>query len=428
MFNRIGMATLIIAFASGSAAFASGYEKAIMFGGRSAGIAGIASPYVQGPQSLYFNPAGLVSDKQGHAVDADLTGLQSQFKGPIDNTNAPIESEKKTLTPFGVFYGITTDEKMGFGFGVYTSAGSQAKFENLTIGNVSGNKVETDLTVVEVAGGVGYRIMQGLKVGVAYRILMSSGAFSFVQRNPAAPTNAIVNAEVKDLKGQDYMSYKIGAQYDLSENTKIGLSYRSQTDLVLKGKFGGMVNTPTTDLAIDENDATVKTTLPQAVTLGVAQKFGAAWNTYAEYVWTQYSRVEHVTLDGKLSRSGGTNIGTVADAPDLEQGWHDQHQVKLAGEYAGFGMPIRFGYIWTSQVTNDDFARASFTAPGNAHTVTLGTGYAFNEKMSLDGALDYTTVKGEGNGSAAGVTTGDIRQGEHTTTAYALHLGFSYAF
>ncbi len=424
--NRFLRIPLVAALFAANSAFAAGYEKAIMFGGRTAGVAGIASPYIQGPQSLYFNPAGLVSEKIGMGVDANLTGLQSQFKGPIDNTGGASESDKKLLTPFGVFYGITTDEKMGFGFGVYSSAGSQAKFENVKVGNVEGNSAETDLTVIEVAGGAAYRVMPGLKVGLAYRVLMTDGSFSFIQRNPAAPTNAIINAQVKDLKGQDYLSYKIGAQYDINENTKVGLTYRGQTDLVLKGKFGGQVNTPATDQAIDENDATVKTTLPQAVTLGASHKYGTAWTSYLEYVWTQYSRVEHVTLDGTLSRSGGTVIA--ADAPDLEQHWKDQHQVKIAGEYAGLMMPVRLGYIWTSQVTDDDFARASFTAPGNAHTFTLGTGYAINEKISVDGGFDYTTVKGKGNGSEAGVTTGDIRQGEHETIAYALHLGMSYSF
>lgn len=195
MFHRIATASWAAACLLSATAYASGYEKAIMFGGRSAGIAGIASPYIQGPLALYFNPAGLVSDKEGHAVNADISALQSRFKGPIDNTNEPIESDKKLLTPFGVFYGITTDPKMGFGFGVYSSAGSQAKFENLTIGNTTGNKVETDLQVVEVAGGFGYRLMPNLKVGAAYRILMTSGNFSFVTRT--ASPNAVINNEVK---------------------------------------------------------------------------------------------------------------------------------------------------------------------------------------------------------------------------------------
>jgi len=437
MFNRLVSVSLATAFLASGSAFAAGFEKAIMWGGRSAGLGGIASPYVQGPQALYFNPAGLVSDKVGQGVDLNITAIQSQFKGPIDNSNTIAESEKKISTPFGLIYGATLNEDFGFGVGAYVSAGSQAKYEDITIAGIGapantavGQKVETELTVVELAAGAGYKIMPNLRVGAAYRVSFVSGNFAFIQRGAS---NSVVNAFVEDLEGVNALGYKLGAQYDLSENTKLGLSYRSQVDFEAKGKFGGTVKSTLSAsyFPIDANNATAKSTLPQALTLGAQHKFGADWDFLAEYVWTQYSRVEHITLDGAVTRSGGTSIG-VPDAGDLETQWKDQHQLKLAGEWHAMQLPVRFGYIWTSQVTSDDWGRAAFTPPGVAHTITLGTAYNFGESFKLDGALDYTTVSGEGNGTAAG-TTGtdpnkDIRAGKFETTAVALHLGLSYTF
>lgn len=434
MFNRLISVSLAAAFMASGSAFASGFEKAIMWGGRSAGLGGIASPYIQGPQALYFNPAGLVSDKVGQGVDLNITAIQSQFKGPIDNSNTIAESEKKISTPFGLIYGATLNEDFGFGIGGYVSAGSQAKYDDVTIASVSapantavGQKVETELTVVELAAGAGYKIMPNLRVGASYRVSFVSGQFAFIQRGAS---NAVVNATVEDLEGINALGYRLGAQYDLGENTKLGLSYRSQVDFVAKGKFGGTVKSPLSAsyFPIDANNATAKSTLPQAVNLGAQHKFGADWDFLAEYVWTQYSRVEHITLDGAVTRSGGTVVAT--DAGDLETQWKDQHQLKLAGEWHAMMMPVRFGYIWTSQVTPDDWGRAAFTPPGVAHTITLGTGYNFGESFKLDGALDYTTVSGEGNGTAAG-TAGpgtDIRAGKYETDAIALHLGLSYTF
>jgi long-chain fatty acid transport protein len=433
MFNRLMIISMATAFMACGSAFAAGFEKAIMWGGRTAGVGGIASPYIQGPQALYFNPAGLVSDKVGQGVDLNITAIQSQFKGPIDNSNTVAESEKKITTPFGLIYGATLNEDFGFGIGGYVSAGSQAKFDDITISatgptnTAEGQKVETELTVVELAAGAAYKIMPNLRIGAAYRVSFVSGQFAFIQRGAS---NAVVNATIEDLEGVNALGYKIGAQYDLSENTKLGLSYRSETNLEAKGKFGGTVKSPLSAsyFPIDPNNATAKTTLPQALTLGAQHKFGADWDFLAEYVWTQYSRVEHITLDGAVTRSGGTAVA--ADAGDLETQWRDQHQVKLGGEWHAMMMPVRFGYIWTSQVTSDDFGRASFTPPGIAHTITLGTAYNFGESFKLDGALDYTTVSGEGNGAAAGTTSAgsDIRAGKFETTAVALHLGVSYSF
>lgn len=419
MLKNLRRASMVAAAVMSGSAFASGYEKAITWGGRSAGVAGIATPYIQGPQALYFNPAGLVTEKS-QQVDFNISLLSTQFKGPIDNNNTVAESEDQLLTPFGLIYGANIGEGLGLGVGVYVSGGAQAKYDEVTFaGTTGGMTVETDLTIMEAAAGVGYQVTEDLRIGAAYRLSIAEGQFAFIQR--AGGTN-VLNAKVKDLEGVNALGFRLGAQYDVGENTQLGLSYRSQVDLSVKGKISGNLHTAGPVLPLDENNATAKTTFPQAVTFGVLQKFGEKWNLLGEYVWTQYSRVEHVTLDGAVTRGGGTTV-IAADAGDLEQQWRDQHQVKLAAEYL-MTMPVRFGYIWTSQVTHDNFARASFTPPGNAHTFTLGTGRQIGESFQLDGALDYTWVEGDGNGGA----TADIRPGKYETEAYALHLGVSYWF
>jgi hypothetical protein len=84
-------------------------------------------------------------------------------------------------------------------------------------------------------------------------------------------------------------------------------------------------------------------------------------------------------------------------------------------------------------VTNVDYARASFTPPAVAHTVTLGSGHDFaigERPVRFDSGLEYTFATGDGNpnGAAAGSLAGDFRKGKFTTTSYALHLGVAYMF
>jgi len=120
--RMISILALCLTF--GEATWASGYEKSIVWGGRSAGLAGIATPYMQGSQALYFNPAGLVSDKVGQDVSLNLSPTWSQFKGPINDSSAQSTSDRKMLVPFGAMYGMTVNENLGFGVGVYVSGGS----------------------------------------------------------------------------------------------------------------------------------------------------------------------------------------------------------------------------------------------------------------------------------------------------------------
>ena len=413
-FGRVALVAAIAQLAIVQQGFASGFEKGIMWGGRSAGVAGIANPYIAGSQSIYFNPAGLANDKAGQDVSFNLSLLSAKFKGPV-STNGPQESSKDSLlTPLGATYNYTMDDRLGFGIGYYVSGGANAKYENVNFQSVFGQTgpvtVNTDLKVTEIALGAGYKITDDLKVGIAYRIAMANAEFALAQ-NTQTPANGYVNTSITDLKATDYAGFKIGAQYRLAENTKLGFNYRSEINLKADGtsttNFNGAVQ--------PSNGAKVMTTLPMQAQLGVVHDY-QTWRALAEYVWTQYSRVGDIQIDDAVD--GRKNVA---------MNWKDEHQVRLGGEYLGMSWPVRFGYAWTSQVTNSDLARATFAPPASANTLTLGSGQIFqvaSNPLQFDFAGEYTFASGDGNANVPA----DTRAGKYEVTALALHLGLTYAF
>jgi long-subunit fatty acid transport protein len=202
----------------------------------------------------------------------------------------------------------------------------------------------------------------------------------------------------------------------------------------MSGKSIGAVAPANFDL--DPASATAKTTFPMAVTLGVQHDLSESWRLLGEYVWTQYSRVGEVTVDGVISRNNGT---VIKNGAAVQQNWKDQHNIRVAAEYLSVPWPVRFGYVWTSTVTDPNWARAAFTPPGPSHTITLGTGNTFSvgeKPMQFDIGVEYTMGSGDGTGKAAGATydatqtsgENDVRSGTYKVAAYALHLGLTYAF
>ncbi len=173
---------------------------------------------------------------------------------------------------------------------------------------------------------------------------------------------------------------------------------------------------------VGDSDATAKTTFPQSWTFGFDHNLNDMWRLMAEYAWTEYSRIDKISVMG--------TVGTVSN-PTVDQKWKDQHNVRIGAEYTGFNMPVRFGYGWTSQVTNKDYARAAFTPPGDAHTLTAGTGYSF-ETCMLNAGLEYTWAKASGNPNGAqpgnSAALSDLRNGNFSVEEYALHLGFTQYF
>ncbi len=393
-----------------SQAFAAGYEKSIMWGGRSAGVAGIATPYIQGSEALYFNPAGLVSDKVGQDVSLNISPTTDQFTAPFQTSasgTSQASSNHAMTYPSGLIYGSNYGDRWGFGVGGYASAGNEANYAGAgtALGPVD---VKTSLQVYELALGGSYKVSDRLKVGLAYRIVMANAAISTV--SPIGGTQYQVNAT--SLKDTQYNGFKLGAQYKLDDKTLLGLTYRSEVNFKAKGNVQAY---PVTSgaagaAAAPTGSATVETTLPMQVTIGSEHDYNETWKSLFEVAWTQYSRIKTLAIN----------------TTGITQNWNDQYNVRLGAEYHGWMLPARFGYGWTNQVTNSSYARPTFTPPAMAHTLTAGTGYSvavFGSPLQLDGAVEETFASGNSKNEAAGVTPG-----KYSVNEIALHLGAVYAF
>jgi long-chain fatty acid transport protein len=427
MFAKAALAAAI-SFGFMSQGFAAGYEKSIMWGGRTGSVAGISTSYIMGADALYFNPAGLVKNAPGQDLSLNVSPVWSKFQGPYNNQNETAKSETGLSTPFGLIYSNTINDSWAFGVGGFISGGSKVKYEDVKFNAPFANSTadaETDLQIGEISAGVAYKINPMWKVGASYRYVTAKADFSFIQR---AGATALVNVKLTDLEDQ-VSAFRLGGQWAPSESTHVGLTYRSEAKLAAKGnaRTDGYVapnGDPSANPALtgDRGEATANTVFPQAVTLGADHAFNEMWVGLAEIAWTNYAEVENITV---------TN--TLLGNPVVNQDWKDQWNFRLGGEYKGFSWPIRFGYGFTSQVTNDDFARPTFTPPGASHTLTAGSGQDFElmgQKLAFNGAAEYTFVNGDANGTAAGTggTGTDIRAGEHKTSSFALHLGLAYNF
>lgn len=422
----LGMTAVAAVVGTSGQAQAAGYEKSIMWGGRSAGVAGIATPYMTGSQALYFNPAGLVGNTVGQDISLNVSPTSSQFKGPINNENAIASSQQSTAAPFGLIYGATINENLGFGIGGFISGGTNVMYENVPFtGYGEGAEVRSNLTVAEISAGAAYKVTEDLKIGLSWRFVMANAGFSSVSRVPVGGNVGLINSRFTDLEDTEALAFRVGAQYRLAEKTLLGLTYRSEVNFEAAGTSSVRLIPPGggAGSTLTSTGVTARTTLPMQATLGLQHDFSDEWRGLFEYAWTQYSRVGEIPIAGTFAFGGADR-----SFPALRQNWQDQHNVRVGGEYLATSWPIRAGYGWTSTVTDPALARASFTPPGPAHTVTVGTGQTFSvfeSPVQFDAGFEYTTTEGDGEVNAADP---NIRPGTYSAAAYALHLGLTYAF
>ncbi len=418
---------------SASDANAAGFEKVNMWGARWSAVQGIAGPTIQGSDSLYYNPAGLAADKEGHSLGVNISPTSATFSGPINNSNEKATSSASLSLPFGLTYSHAMGD-WGFGIGAFASGGNSVEYKDVSFGPSFKPAVKTAISLVEISAGAAYKVSPDLKLGLAWRVTMAQADFAFVTRLPTSPlpANSVANTTLKDLKETQAVAFRAGAQYRVDESTDVSLTFRSEVNLKVKGKaqtttFNASSGTVIGAATTGDNDATASTTFPMMIALAGAHKLNGDWDLMAQYDFAQYSRVGELVVESSTFPGGSTRLTT---------DWRDQHTIRLGAEYKT-PWPVRFGTSVGTAVTNPDYARPTFTGPGLGYSFTVGTGKAFggeteaDSNFRVDGTLEYSSASGDVSGRAASGTVGagqDTRNGEYTSTGYAAHIGMTYNF
>ncbi len=410
--------TLASVFLASTVALASGYEKTNLESGRYMGIAGAATSSVAGAEAIYFNPAGLGGGNKKNQLVGDLSAVQINFSGPIADHNQTLSSSHMAPSG-GIFYRNILNEQWALGVGAYVAGGNVTEYSGTSFtGRSTKADVATKLGIEEVAVGASYKVNEKLKVGFAWR----GGFVQADQVGVSATTAALVVQEYRGMKGSNMMGYRLGAMYDVNEYWGLGMSYRNALPVAASGRLQVNVEASGVRYPSAETDMTVRTQLPQQLNFGTHYKFSSDWTGFFDYSWTNYGVIDRLVYEGNYSTlaTGGQSL------TNQFTGWSDQTVVRLAAEYKGHTMPLRFGYAYTTQVTSTNFANPTFAPPAPSHTLSLGTGHEFTETMTLDAAVDYTTYAG--TVSTAEVLGASTKAGDYKANVTAVHLGLTYDF
>jgi long-subunit fatty acid transport protein len=434
MRTRQGWIALVIV-GSASLAQAAGYEKAIMLSGRWAGVGNAAAGAVEDAEALYFNPAGLGG---GRLLDVSLnfSPTVARFSGPVGlSATDPTGLRTSTLSfspIFGVFAKYNPLPNLGFGLGLYVPGGTNVTYERVSFSGFNPQfdalepELKVDLSVTELAAGVGYEVFKGLRVGAAYRISMVraelGSASPLPPAGPGQPPPALLAVSLRDLSDFDFGGFRVGAQYQPEDLPfGLGVSWRSPVKFTAEGEASGRIETaqpgaPAADLP--GGDTTVSSDFPSQISAGgYVSLLDKTLRLFGQYDFTHYEVDRSLAITGTVTTPAGP-----APIPSIVQDWRNQHNVRAGVEYLVPAlMAIRGGYVFTSQVTPNERARATFASPGVGTTFVLGFGTLPTARgLRLDVAFEYSFASGDGTNELG-------RTGKFSSDAFAAHLGLGWA-
>ncbi|WP_417661299.1 OmpP1/FadL family transporter [Pseudomonas sp.] len=341
------------------------------------------------PSILMNNPAGLTA-LAGTQVSANGQLLLGNVKFSRDDDNTFGGNEGGNALKYfpsgSTFISHQLNERATIGFGMVGNFGLAVNYDDDWAGRYFTQK--SSLIGLAFQPTIAYKVTDDLSVGIGPRIMFGRFLTEIaVDNNPLG----LGNADDGQLKYKDTdwgMGATVGIMYNLSERTKLGLSYVSKIDLEFEDKpdFDGITN-PLLSGALNRINAdqlNVDMTVPQTVLASISHQLNNQWTVLGSLGWQDWSEFGKigVEVDGNPD---GSSVSRSVDR-SYKDTWHAslgaQNQITQK-------LRLNMGVGYDSSAV-DDKDRTVDVPVGEAWRLATGFNYQVDETLSVN--MNYTLI------------------------------------
>jgi long-chain fatty acid transport protein len=336
-----------------AAGFALVEQNASGLGNAYAGQAAAAAD----ASTIFFNPAGMtrLPDRQV-VVAGHLIKPSAEFSGTstIGGGNGG-DAGDLAFVPNAYFaFQLTPDVHLGVG--VNAPFGLKTEYDSTWAGRTQA--IKSELKTINLNPSIAWKASESLSLGAGLSI----------QYIEATLTNSSA-AGLVTVKGDDYgWGFNLGALWQLSEATRIGLAYRSEIDYTLEGSvtFSGLPSS--------NGPVTADATLPDSASLSLFHKLNQRWDLLADVTWTGWSDFDEL----RILRTSGALVGLTPE------NWDDSFRYSVGVNYhLNEKLTLRGGVAFDETPVSDTFRTARI--PDEDRTwIAFGAQYRLSPKSLLD--------------------------------------------
>jgi len=407
--SRAGGIALLLSLSSASV-FASGFaliEQSVSGAGNA--HAG-ASARAEDASTIFFNPAGMTRLEGTQFTAAAHVVLPSaKFSGSgTFNAGSPViamapglggtssgggnggDGGENGLIP-NLYYTRDINAGLKFGLGVNAPFGLGTEYDADWAGRY--HAIKSELLTVNLNPSLAFKVDDHASVGVGVSALYAKGELTnavdyalldvlgLIPGGPylggaPAGTQALDGKAV--LEGNDWgFGFNFGVMLEPTEQTRLGLAYRSKVELELEGDVRITGPLPTTT-----DTAKLEIALPDTLSLSAYHEVDPQWAVMADITWTQWSRLDALNVK---RGNGSTSITPL--------------QWKNTARYAvGVSYKRDAAWIYRAGLAYDETPVPSAElrtprVPDNDRTwLTFGASYRHSNQLSFDIAYAHLFV------------------------------------
>jgi len=387
-----------------AAGFALIEQNASGLGNAYAGAAAVA----QDASTIFFNPAGMtmLPDRQlvmaGHLIKpkAEFAG-----EGEFTASGTPVPGNQGgdagswALVPNAYFaFRLTPDVHLGVGLN--SPFGLKTEYDPDWVGRYQA--IKSEVKTININPSIAYKVSDTLSLGAGLNIQWVEALLTHRQPLPA-PVPLVT------IKGDDYgWGYNLGALWQATPATRIGLSYRSEVDYTLEGTS----STSDPMVAPLNGPVTAEITLPDSASLSLFHKLSPQWDLLADLTWTGWSDFDDLPIQGTVNKTTPENWKNILRY-SLGATWHMSEKLSLRGGVAYDEAPV------------SDTYRTPRIPDGARTWIAVGGQYRLTSRSVLDFGYAHLFVNDPGLQSNDNGTT---LNGKYDSQVDILSAQFTHSF
>jgi long-chain fatty acid transport protein len=343
--------------------------------------------------SLARNPALMATfDKAQLSIvgsyvspDVDVKGV-SNPRGPASDLDAN-DVAPAQIVP-AMYYIQPINDKFAAGLAIYSNYGTGTEYDtDYAAGSAAGN---TSIMSVNFNPNVSYRVNEQLSLGAGVSVVYATAE---LQRHAGANGfNLPKDANIAKMEGDGYgYGWNLGALYEVNENNRFGISYKSKVKTELKGEYTGTssASTPNPFGAQNTVDGTLDINLPSILEISGYHKLTDKFAISYSWMYTTWSDFGDIVAEGADCNDviGGGGQGLCLEK---KEDFNNSSRYAVGGEYyLSEVVTLRAGYAYDEQA-----GEATLSIPDtDRQWYTAGVTYKASQALSFDLAAAFVSGK-----------------------------------
>lgn len=237
----------------------------------------------QDASTIMTNPAGMTR-LPDHMVTGGLQVMDGSIDYQLKNDAQKSPGDvMKTVPNASAFYSQKVTDKLYAGIGLYGNYGL-----GIDYGNWAGDRLikKSTMAAMTLSPSIAYKLNDRLSIGASANI---NYGFLSLTRN--------VNDDDRQQHDRDWaMSYRLGVLMQLTDQTRVGIAWNSQTDYGFDINGKARLPNGAYDLPVS-----AQVRAPQQLMFSVVHVINHQWSLMGDLGWQDWSQfgAPQVTVDGK---------------------------------------------------------------------------------------------------------------------------------